>query len=95
MKVNNAFIELFLKKIIYIKLSSNVKLFSNQTLLICRNFCDLKQAVKNWYKRCVHEYRKLDFEQTLTDLGILRNKKWNIFLLLYIDNIFITVKIKK
>ena len=40
--VNNAFIESFLKKMIYMKSSSNVKLSSNQALFIRRNLYDLK-----------------------------------------------------
>ena len=47
MNVNNVFIELFLKKMIYMKSSSDVKLSSNQILFIYRNFYDLKQIVKN------------------------------------------------
>ena len=47
MNVNNAFIESFLKKMIYMKLSSDVKLFSNQNLFIRRNLYDLKQIVRN------------------------------------------------
>ena len=47
MNVNNISIESFLKKIIYIKSLSNVKLFSDQTFLIRRSFYDLKQTVKN------------------------------------------------
>ena len=42
MNVNNVFIESFLKKMIYMKSSSNVKLFSNQTFFIRRNLYDLK-----------------------------------------------------
>ena len=45
--VNNVFIESFLKKIIYMKLSSDVKLSLDQTLFICRNLYNLKQAVRN------------------------------------------------
>ena len=40
--VNNVFIKSFLKKMIYMKSSSNVKLFSNQVLFIRRSFYDLK-----------------------------------------------------
>ena len=46
MNVNNVFIELFLKKMIYMKSSLNVKLFSNQVFFIRRNLYDLKQVVK-------------------------------------------------
>ena len=47
MNVNNAFIESFLKKMIYMKSSSNVKLLLNQVLLIRRSLYDLKQTVRN------------------------------------------------
>ena len=47
MNINNVFIESFLKKIIYMKSSSDVKLFSDQALSIRRSLYDLKQAVRN------------------------------------------------
>ena len=47
MNVNNAFTESFLKKIIYMKSSSDVDLFSEQALLIRRNLYELKQATKD------------------------------------------------
>ena len=93
--VNNVFIESFLKKMIYIKSSLNVKLFLNQVFLIRRNLYDLKQIIKNWHERCVHELRKLKFKQILINSCMLRNKKRNIILLLYVDDILIIVKFKK
>ena len=95
MNINNVVIKSFLKKIIYMKSSSDVKLFSNQVLFICRSFYDLKQVVKNWYKRCVHELCKFEFKQISTNSCILRNKKRDIILFLYVDDIFIAVKFKK
>ena len=47
MNVNNAFIESFLKKIIYTKSLSDIKLFSNQTLFIRRSLYNLKQVVRD------------------------------------------------
>ena len=49
MNVNNAFIESFLKKVIYMrkKSSLDVKLFSDGGFLIHRNLYDLKQSVRN------------------------------------------------
>ena len=95
MNVNNVFIELFLKEVIYMKLSSDVKLFSNQVLFICWNLYNLKQIVKNWHECCVHEFRKFGFKQILANSCMLRNKKRNIILFLYVDNILIVVKFKK
>ena len=45
--VNNVFIEFFLKKMIYIKFSFEINLFSKQMLLIRRNLYELKQTIKN------------------------------------------------
>ena len=78
MNVNNVFIKLFLKKVIYMKSLSNVKLSSDQALFIRRNFYDLKQVVKNWYERCVHELRKFEFKQISANSCMLRNKEQNI-----------------
>ena len=47
MNVNNAFTKSFLKKIIYMKSSSNVDLLSEQALLIRRNLYELKQAIRD------------------------------------------------
>ena len=47
MNVNNAFTESFLKKIIYMKSSSDVDLSSEQTLLVRRSLYELKQATRN------------------------------------------------
>ena len=47
MNVNNAFTKSFLKKIIYMKSSSDVDLFSEQILLIRRNLYELKQTIRN------------------------------------------------
>ena len=47
MNVNNIFTKSFLKKIIYMKFSSNVDLSFEQALLIRRNFYELKQTTRN------------------------------------------------
>ena len=90
--INNAFINFFLKKIIYMKSSSNVNLSSNQALLIRRNLYDLKQTARDWHEYCVKKLRKLDFEQSVVDSCMLIHKKQSIILLVYIDDIFIAAK---
>ena len=47
MNVNNAFTESFLKKIIYMKFSSDVDLFFEQAFLIRRSFYELKQTTRD------------------------------------------------
>ena len=47
MNVNNVFTESFLKKIIYMKFSSNVDLFFEQAFLIRRNLYELKQTIRD------------------------------------------------
>lgn len=87
--VNNVFTESFLKKIIYMKSSSDVDLSSDKMLLICCSLYDLKQVARDWHERCIKELRKLDFEQTLFDSCMLRHSTRNIMLLIYVDDICI------
>ena len=47
MNVNNVFTKSFLKKIIYMKFSSDVDLSSEQALLIRRNLYELKQTTRD------------------------------------------------
>ena len=92
MNVNNAFTESFLKKIIYMKFSSNVDLFSEQALLIRRSLYELKQTTRNWHERCVKKLLKMNFEQTAADFCMLRHKERNITLLVYVDDVCVVVK---
>jgi len=59
--VNNIFMKFFLKKTIYIILSSKVNIASNCVLHILCSLYDLKQAAQNWYKWCVIKLLKLSF----------------------------------
>ena len=60
--VNNAFIESFLKEVIYMTSSPGVELPLGQALLIRRSLYELKQAVRDWNERCVKKLKKLDFK---------------------------------
>lgn len=73
--VNNAFTESFLKEVIYIKPPPGVDLPPEQALLIRRSLYGLKQAVRDWHKRCVGKLRKLGFQQTAADPCLLRHPK--------------------
>ena len=90
--VNNAFIELFLNEIIYMHASLDVDLSSDQCLLIRRSLYDLKQAARDWHKRCIKKLLKLDFEQCVANSCMLRHKEKDIILLIYVDDICIAVK---
>ena len=90
--VNNVFTKFFLQKIIYIILSSNVDLSFKQILFIRRNFYNLKQTTRDWNKRYVKKLKKLDFEQCVVDSYILIHKKRNIYLLVYVDDIFVVIR---
>ncbi len=59
--VNNIFTEFFLKKTIYITLSSEVNIASNHVLCILHSLYDLKQAAWDWHEWCVIKLLKLSF----------------------------------
>ena len=89
--VNNVFTKSFLQKIIYMTFSLNVDLSFEQTLFIRRNLYELKQATRDWHKRYVKKLKKFDFEQCIVDSCMLRYKKRDIYLFIYVDNIAIVV----
>ena len=92
MNVNNVFTKSFLQKIIYMTFSLNVDLSFEQTLFIRRNLYELKQATRDWHKRCVKKLKRFDFEQCVVDSCMLRHKKRDIYLLVYVDDIAIVVR---
>ncbi len=88
--VNNVFMKFFLKKTIYITLSSKVNVASNHVLCILHSLYDLKQAAQNWHEWCITELLKLSFHQSKTDFCLLLHSIKRIMLLLYINNIVMT-----
>ena len=90
--VNNVFTKSFLQKIIYMTSSSNVDLSLEQTLFIRRNLYELRQTTRDWHKRCVKKLKKFDFEQCVVDFCMLRYKKRDIYLLVYVDDIAIVAR---
>jgi len=88
--VNNIFTEFFLKKTIYIALSSEVNVASNCVLCILHSLYNLKQAAQNWHEQCVTELLKLSFHQSKTDFCLLLYSIKRIMLLLYVNNIVVT-----
>ncbi len=59
--VNNAFTELFLKKIIYMSSSSEMKVKSNCILKVLQSLYDFKQAAQDWHNCCVTTLSELNF----------------------------------
>jgi len=88
--VNNIFMKFFLKKTIYIALSSEVNVTSNYILHILHSLYDLKQVTQNWHEQCVIKLLKLSFHQSKTDLCLLLHSIKRIMLLLYVNNIVMT-----
>ncbi len=90
--VNNAFTELFLKEIIYMFSSSEMKVKSDCVLRVLWSLYDLKQAAQDWHDRCVTTLSELDFAQCAADSCLLIHRSKEIMLLLYIDDIVIVCK---
>ncbi len=90
--MNNAFTELFLKEIIYMFSSSEMKVKSDCVLRVLWSLYDFKQAAWNWHDHCVTALSELDFAQCVADSCLLIHKSKEIMLLLYIDNIVIICK---
>ncbi len=59
--VNNAFTESFLKEIIYMFSSSEVKVKFNYALKVLQSLYDLKQVAWDWHNHCVTALSELDF----------------------------------
>jgi len=59
--VNNAFTESFLKEIIYMSSSSEVKVRFNCALKVLWSLYDLKQAAQDWHDCCVTTLSELNF----------------------------------
>ncbi len=59
--VNNAFTESFLKEIIYIFSSSEMKVKSDCVLRVLRSLYNLKQAAQDWHDHCVTTLSELNF----------------------------------
>ncbi len=90
--VNNAFTESFLKEIIYMFSSSEVKVRFDCALRVLRSLYDLKQAAWDWHDRCVTALSELDFVQCAADSCLLIHESKEIMLLLYVDDIVIIFK---
>jgi len=90
--VNNAFTESFLKEIIYMSSSSEMKVKSDCVLKVLRSLYDLKQAAQDWHDRCVTALSELDFAQCAADSCLLIHRSKEIMLLLYVDDIVIVCK---
>ena len=87
--VNNAFTEFFLKKIIYMTLSSDVEVASDCALHIMWSLYRLKQVTRDWHEWCVAELVKIEFYQSDADSCLLLHSQKSIMLLLYVDNIVV------
>jgi len=90
--VNNAFTESFLKEIIYMFSSSEMKVKSDCVLRVLRSLYDLKQAARDWHDRCVTALSELGFAQCAADSCLLIHRSKEIMLLLYVDDIVIVCK---
>ena len=90
--VNNAFTESFLQEVIYMAPPPGVDLPPGQALLIRRSLYGLKQAARDWHKRCAKELKKLGFEQCAADPCMLRHKERGIYLLIYVDDIAVAAR---
>lgn len=88
--VNDVFTKFFFKKIIYITVSSEVKIASDCVLHIQYNLYNLKQAAQNWYEWCIDEIMKLDFHQSNINFYFFLHSVKRIMLLLYINDIIVT-----
>ncbi len=90
--MNNAFTESFLKEIIYMFSSSEMKVKSDCVLRVLQSLYDFKQAAWDWHDHCVTALSELDFVQCVADSCLLIHRSKEIMLLLYIDNIVIICK---
>jgi len=90
--VNNAFTESFLKEIIYMFFSSEVKVRFNCVLKVLWSFYDLKQAAWDWHDHCVTALSELNFAQCAANSCLLIHELKEIMLLLYVDDIIIIFK---
>ncbi len=90
--VNNAFTESFLKEIIYMFFSFEMKVKPDCVLKVLQSLYNLKQAAWDWHDRCVTALSELDFAQCVANSCLLIHKSKEIMLLLYIDNIVIICK---
>ncbi len=90
--VNNIFIKFFLKKKIYIIYLFEVNISLEQYLRIFRSFYNLKQVVRDQYKRYIKELVKLDFKQCDTNFYLLLYLEQRIIFLLYVNNIVIVAQ---
>ena len=89
MNVNNVFIKFFLKKIIYMTLSSDIEVASDCALCIMWSLYELKQVTRDWHKWCVAELVKIEFHQSDADSCFLLHSQKSIILLLYVDDIVV------
>ena len=59
--VNNAFTESILKEDIYMAPLSGVDISSDKVFWVLRSLYGLKQAARDWHKKCITEMIKLSF----------------------------------
>lgn len=90
--VNNAFTESMLKEDIYMSPPSGLSLAPGRALHIVRSLYGLKQAARDWHKKCVGVLLKLGFRQCAADPCLLVNDKRKITLLVYVNDLGIAAK---
>ena len=90
--VNNTFIELFLKEVIYIKALPRVDIPARQCLKINQSLYSLKQAARDQNKTYIVELQRLGFIQLDSNLYLLTYLEQGIILLVYVNNILLGVK---
>ena len=90
--INNAFIELFLKEVIYIKALPRVDMPARQCLKINQSLYSLKQAVRDQNKTYIIELQRLGFIQLDSNLYLLTYLEQGIILLVYVNNILLGAK---
>ena len=92
MNVNNVFTKSFFKKKIYIKIFFEIIFVLNEIFQIRRNFYELKQIIKNWHKKCVQKFKKLNFEQMFLNSCFFRHSTKKIVFFVYVNDIDINVR---
>ena len=86
--VKNAFTESHLKEDIYMQPPQGVEVEKGMVLKILRSLYGLKQAARDWHKKCTSELEKMGFCRLMSDPCVFRHKN-GIILSMHVDDIMI------
>ena len=90
--IKSAYLQAELDEEIYMKVPPGVPEKKGQVWHLKKGLYGLKQAGRNWHKELVMSLNEMDFKKADADPCVFINKKADMFLLVYVDDLLVCAK---